>query len=325
LPIDSDRNLIAWFLRPFKPQTKQYWRIVLLCFVAASTFWLLNALNKNYSTQISYPIEFVYSKDRLIPVKPLPEEVLINVTGKGWKLLRKSLRFEIKPAEIFIRSLPRNNYLLGSALRPGLVNALDGLELNFVVTDTLFFNFNRKSSKTVILKLDPKQRVAENRFAMIGKAAIQPDSITFTGPTTLLDSIPDVFIVRLPNQLFSAPSSIEVPIEYDNKSLVKSNVNSVVVSVNIKPLVQEERQVIPEVVNIPRNKNVAVYPPSLLIRYQLLEDSVLLLNRNAFKVILNMATYKPQDTTVVPELVQKPTGARNVTVWPERVKVLLNN
>lgn len=293
--------------------------------MAASTFWLLNALNKSYSTQITYPVEFVYNKDRLIPIKPLPEEATINVTGKGWKLLRKSLRFELQPAQIYIQSLPSNNYLLGSALRPALLNALDGLELNFVVTDTLFFNFNRKSTKTVALELDPKQRVAENRFAMVGQANIQPDSVTFTGPTSLLDSIPDPFILHLPNQLFSAPASVEVPIEYDNKSLVKSDVGAAVVAVNIKPLMQEERQAIPEIVNVPWGRNVSVYPPSVLIRYQLLEDSMLLLNRDAFKVILNMATYNPQDTTVVPELVQKPAGTRNVTVWPDRVKVLLED
>ena len=325
MPIDRGKNIIAWFLRPFKPQTKQYWRIVLLCFVAASTFWLLNALNKSYSTQTTYPIQFVYSKDRLIPIKPLPEEVVINVTGKGWKLLRKSLRLEVKPAEIFIRAMPKNNYLLGSALRPSLVNAMDGLQLNFVVTDTLFFNFDRRTSKIVPLQLDPAQRVAESRFAMVGRPRIKPDSVRFTGPATFVDSINTPFIVRLPQQLFAASASVEVPVEYDNKALVKTSVESVVVDLTIRPLVQEERQVIPEPVNVPRGRNVAVYPPSVLVRYQLLEDSVQRLNKDAFKVILNMATLNLQDTTVVPELVQKPTGARNVTIWPERVKVIIRD
>jgi hypothetical protein len=325
LPINRGKNIIAWFLRPFKPQTKQYWRIVLLCFVAASTFWLLNALNKSYSTQTTYPVEFVYNKDRLIPVKPLPEEVIINVTGKGWKLLRKSLRLEVQPAEIYIRSLPRNNYLLGSALRPSLVNALDGLQLNFVATDTLYFNFDKRISKTVAVRLDPKQRVADNRFAMVGRAKVKPDSIQFRGPSSLLDSIPNPYYVRLPEQLLSASASIEVPIEYNNKPLVKSNVEKVVIDVKIKPLVQEERQVIPESVNIPRGRNVSIYPPSILVRYQVLEDSLALLNKDAFKVILNMSTLNPMDTTVVPELVQKPAGTRNVTIWPDRVKVLFGN
>src|SRR5690606_11570821 len=112
----------------------------------------------------------------------------------------------------------------GSALRPSLVNSLDGLQLNFVVTDTLYFNFDRRTSKTVPVLLDPKQRVAENRFAMVGRARVKPDSIRFTGPATLLDSISDPFFIRLPDQLLTASANIEVPIEYDNKSLVKSSV-----------------------------------------------------------------------------------------------------
>lgn len=154
----------------------------MLCFVAASTFWLLNALNKSYNTQTSYPIRFVYDENELIPIKPLPEEVSINVTGKGWKLLRKSLRLEVQPAEVYIRDLPRNNYLLGSALRPALVNALDGLQLNFVVTDTVYFDFDPKVEKRIALRLDPSQKLTDNQHVVVGPVQIKPDSVTFTGP-----------------------------------------------------------------------------------------------------------------------------------------------
>ncbi|MDX5346375.1 MAG: hypothetical protein LPK19_03930, partial [Hymenobacteraceae bacterium] len=86
--------------------------------MAATTFWLLNALNKSYTTKVSYPIRFVYNEQKLIPVQPLPEEVYINVTGKGWKLLRKSLMVDVKPAELYLRNLPYAKYIAGPALRP---------------------------------------------------------------------------------------------------------------------------------------------------------------------------------------------------------------
>jgi hypothetical protein len=323
LSFEKARNIILWFVRPFKPQTEHYWRIVVLCFVAAATFWLLNALNKSYSTQTTYPIRFVYNEQRLVPVKPLPEEVVVNVTGQGWKLLRKSLKVEVQPAEIYIRNLPRNNYLLGSALRPALVNAMDGLELKFVVTDTLFFNFNARVTRRVPLKLDPKQRVTDDKHAILRPVAITPDSITFRGPSSMVDSLPDPFLLRLPITNLTESAKIDVPIEYDNKSLVKADISEATVSVRIRPLQQRELQVIPELVNVPLRTNVTLRPQVVLIRYLALEDSGSVINADAFKAVVDFSRYNRQDSTVVPELVQKPAGARNVTLWPERIKAVL--
>ena len=296
----------------------------MLCFVAASTFWLLNALNKSYSTQTTYPIRFVYNDRTLVPIKPLPEEVLINVTGKGWKLLRKSLMVEVQPTEIHIRSLPRNNFILGSALRPGLVNVLDGLQLNFVVTDTLFFDFNERITRRIPLRLDPRQRITDDRFTIIGPVRISPDSITFTGPSSMVDSIRSPFLLRLPEQRLSTSAKVEVPINYDFKALVKADISEAVVTVNVKGLLQEERQVVPAPVNVPAGRELRLNPPFLLVRYQLLEDSVAVLNRDSFRAIVEYSKYNPQDSTLVPELVQKPAGVRRVTLWPERVKAVLD-
>lgn len=325
MPVEKVRNIVLWFAKPFRPQTKQYWRVVLLCFVAASTFWLLNALNKSYSTQTTYPVRFIFNADELIPVKPLPEEVVINVTGKGWKLLRKSLRVEVQPAEVYIRNLPRNNYLLGSALRPALVNALDGLQLNFVVTDTLYFNFNEKVSRTIPLRLDPSQKITGEKHALIGPVVIAPDSVTFTGPSSMVDSLPSPLLLRLPEQQLTEPTQVSVPLNYDNKSMVKASVEEVEVKLNVKNLVQEERQIIPEIVNAPAGKELTLRPQYVLVRYQLLEDSIPSLNRDNFKAILNYRRYNRQDSTLVPELVQKPAGVRNVTLWPDRIKAVVED
>ena len=323
MPFEKAKNIALWFLRPFRPRTKQYWRVVLLCFVAASTFWLLNALNKSYSTQTTYPIRFVYNNKSLVPVEPLPEEVTINVTGKGWKLLRKSLRFEVRPAEIYIRNLPSNNFLLGSALRPSLVNALNGLQLNFVTTDTVHFNFDERIKRTVALKLEPQQKIVADRHALVGPVTIKPDSVTFLGPSSEVDSLPSPFLLRLPDQNLTESAQVSVPINYGNRPLVTANIAQAVVNVNVKNLLQEERQLMAELINVPAGREANLQPPFLLVRYQLLEDSAALLNRDAFKAVLDYSKYNPQDSTLVPELVQKPPGVRHIILLPTRVKVTL--
>ncbi len=324
MPFEKARNIVLWFVRPFRPQTKQYWRVVLLCLVAASTFWLLNELNKSFSTQTTYPVAFIYDKQSLVATKPLPEEVTINVTGKGWKLLRKSLRLEVKPAEIYIRNVPKNDFLLGSALRPALVNAMDGLQLNFVVTDTLHFNFEEKVTRRIPLAIDPKQRLAAANFAVVGPVEITPQFIEFTGPASSVDSLRSPYLLRLPESQLQAPAEVEVPIVPKNPLLI-TNTDEAVVRVNVQALVQEEKQLVAELINAPTGKKMTLLPPYVLVRYQLLNDSGTTLNREGFKVVLDFAKYSQQDSTLVPELVQKPSGARNIRLLPPRVRVLLED
>lgn len=322
MPFEGVKNIVVWFTKPFRPQTKQYWRVVLLCFVAASTFWLLNALNKPYSTQTTYPIKFIYNEQQLVPLKPLPEEVVVNVNARGWKLLRKALRLEVQPAEIYIRNLPRSNYLLGSALRPALVNAMDGLELKFVVTDTLYFNFDRKISRTVKLQLDPQQQLAADGYEVVGPIKLSPDSVTFTGPSTIISNFPNPYPVRVPNTGLTATTTLEAPVTFKSPELVKVSTDEVEATITVKTLVNEERQLTPELVNMPEGKAFTLQPQTVLVRYQLFEDSVALLNRESFKAVLNFANYNPQDSTIAPELVQKPIGVRRVMLVPQRIKVI---
>jgi hypothetical protein len=229
----------------------------------------------------------------------------------------------VQPAEIFIRNLPRNNYLLGSALRPALVNAMDGLQLNFVVTDSLNFYFNTKVSRRVPLKLDPKQQITGNRYVVTGPVKITPDSVTFTGPSSMVDSIPSPFLLRLPAQKLTAPATIEVPIAYGDKTLVQSNIEQAEVAVEVKGLVQEERLVTPQLINAPPKRLITLTPASVLIRYQLLADSAAAVRQDTFKVVLDYSKYNLADSTLVPELVKMPANLRKVTLQPGRVKVVV--
>ena len=79
---------------------KKNWKAVVLCIFTATVFWFFNALNKDYTTTISFPLAFDYDRDRFIPVEPLPRDVRINVTGIGWNLFRRSTRVKVPPLVI---------------------------------------------------------------------------------------------------------------------------------------------------------------------------------------------------------------------------------
>lgn len=128
------------------------WRAIVLCFFAATIFWLFNSLNKDYTTNVSFPVRFEYDEENYIPVKPLPAGVRINVTGMGWDLFRRSLGFNIPPLVI---PLERPSEIKKIVAIPALfAYQMERLDINFVVSDTFRIAIEPKSNRWISLRLD---------------------------------------------------------------------------------------------------------------------------------------------------------------------------
>ncbi|AKQ47789.1 hypothetical protein TH63_17065 [Rufibacter radiotolerans] len=296
---------------------------MLLCFLTAATFWLLNALNKNYTTQVSYPIEFKYDHKALVPVKPLPEEVMINVTGKGWKLLQKNLLFNVKPAELSIRGLPYVKRLPGTALRPAISGALDGLSLNFVITDTVSFDFDRLVRRKLPLTLDSTQLKLEAGYGFVGPVKVRPDSVTFTGPEQILNLFPSPYPLSLPTDVLKAPFKGELPLTYDFTTLVKADVSEAEVQFGVVPLERKEVTVQPVLQNFPPGLLLRVLNGPITVQYSFLPKNQELVQPELFQVALDYLKFNATDSTIAPVMLQRSPKTRNITVLPGRVKISL--
>mgnify|MGYP000489331719 CR=1 FL=1 len=117
---------------------RRNWKAIALCFFAATVFWFLNALNKTYTTNLRFPLTFEFDRQNFVPVKALPGEIRLNVTGNGWNLFRRSTGVKIPPLEIPLERPVETKKIVGSTLPAFFTNQLDGLEINYVLTDTIF-------------------------------------------------------------------------------------------------------------------------------------------------------------------------------------------
>ncbi|QHL88287.1 hypothetical protein GU926_12930 [Nibribacter ruber] len=291
--------------------------------MTATTFWVLNSLNKSYIARISYPIQFVYDQRQLVPVKPLPEEVMVSVTGKGWKLLRKNLMFQVKPAELSIRGLPYVKRLPGAALRPAIANALDGLELNYVATDTLYFDFDHLITRKIPLGIDTAQVRIGPGFTYGGQLRIQPDSVAFTGPKQIISMFPSPYPLAPPEAALQSSFKGELPLLYDFTELVKANISKAQVQFAVLPLDKLEVVVQPVLKNFPPKYRLAYLNGPVKVKYAFHPRNRGLIEAAQFEVTLDYAQYNAADSSIVPTITQKPTGIRQASIAPGKVKISL--
>lgn len=322
MPAERAKNIVLWIFKPFFARDRHYWKVVLLCLAAAATFWFLNALNKTYTNvRTTYPLEFVYNKEKLIPLNPLPEEIMINVSGKGWKLLRKYLKLDVRPAEIVLLSTPRNDYLLGSELRADVAAVLDGLQLNFIFTDTIYFKFDRLIERKIPLAVDSSSIQTTPNVALTSRIQINPDSVLFKGPASIVDSLPSPFPVELPQNIVDRSFKRFIPIEYPNKSLVTASVTDVEVSFAISPIAWQELPVVPFIQNLPEGREATVEPGTVVIRYGQQANGQVAVTPDQFTVVADFATYNPADSTAEVKLIRQPASVQKATLQPGKVKI----
>jgi hypothetical protein len=317
LPLTRAARLVRWFTSPFYGQESSYWRAVTVCFLAASTFWLLNALNKTYSTRITYPLTWRYDATRYIPVQPLPTEVAVNVTGRGWKLLRKSLMLDVKPAEVSLTRPPTaTRFITGQSLRPALQVAMEGMQFNYILTDTLWIEFDELVTRRLPLALSPGADGAALPYA----ARFVPESIAFRGPARTVNSLASPYPVHLPKApAGSSDGAIIVPI--GGPASVETNVQEIQVRLQPRPLLTVPVQVVPERNNFPVGGRFRLIPATVTVEVQCFPEDTAHLNLQELRVMLNYRKLTAPDSSLEPMLVQSPKLARGTIVKTPRVRI----
>jgi len=317
MPLARSARLLRWFTRPFYGQGRSYWQAVTACFLAASTFWLLNALGKTYTTRILYPLAWRYDDTRYIAVQPLPTEVAVNVTGRGWKLLRKQLMLDVKPAEIALsRGLPATRYVTGRAVRPALQNAMEGLQFNYLVSDTLWVSFDRLVRRRLPLVLSP----ATDGSALPYDARFEPQSVVFQGPAEQVEALASPYPVHLPQAPASSTNgTLRVPI--GGPELVTTNVPEVKVRLQARPLVRVPLLVVPELVGFPANQRYELRPALVRVQLQCFQEDTAQLDPSQVRVELRFGSFIGPDSSLQPILTHTPAVTRGSRVVTPAVHV----
>lgn len=310
-------RLLRWFTSPFYGQGRSYWQAVTACFLVASTFWLLNALGKTYTTRILYPLAWRYDEARYIAVQPLPTEVAVNVTGRGWKLLRKQLMLDVKPAEIaLLRGMPATRYVTGAAVRPALQTAMEGLQFNYLISDTLWVSFDRLVKRRLPLELSP----AADGSALPYAALFEPKSVVFQGPAEQVEALADPYPVHLPQAPASSTNgTLRVPI--GGPELVTTSVPEVKVRLQPRPLVSITLQIVPELVGFPASSGYELQPATVRVRVQCFREDTARLDPSQVHVQLRFGSFIGPDSTLQPILTEMPDVIRGSRIITPAVRI----
>ncbi len=303
------------------PKILGNWKVVVLSFLGATTFWFFSALGKNYDSRINYPIEFVFDNDSLVAVKPLPKYVDIDVSGGGWDLFKETFWFGSDPIVFELDNPAAIRYLTRPTILPILSGQLNAYRINFLFTDTLFIEIDRKVSKKVNLRLDSTKINMSEDFRLISAINVAPDTAIIYGPSSFIDTLKNEYFFELDaeeiDKDFDRFLKLGLPEDFD----IYSNPPTVNVKFQVSQFDRLEMETTIEMQNFPADSSVFISEPKVVVHFVVQNELREEYYPEDFKIVVDYNLISKADSTAPAIVVFHPENVIEVETVPDSLVV----
>lgn len=281
---------------------RRNWKAVMLCVFTATVFWLFNALNKTYRTNISFPLAFEYDKENFIPVEGLPKSVRLNVTGSGWELFKRSAGVKADPLAIALDGLEEVKKIVGSQLRSSFTYQLNGLEINHVLSDTIHVDLEPKIGRWVKVDVDSVQYNIKQGYNLTSDVAVRPDSTYVVGPRRIVEKIREPVMLNIPQRNIDKHYVETISVELPFKEIVSIEPRGVSVMFNVEKMVRVQDSVALTIENIPATVSEVMNSRKLPVTLSIPESFMQNLRMDSVKAVLDLRNFTGGTAKILPRV-----------------------
>lgn len=318
---------MATLQKPFanlNPRKMANLKVAALCFLAAATFWVLNALNKdNYTTVVDYPIEIIFDEKEYMAVDKLPSRIKIEINGNGWDLLRKYFKINETSFLIEINNPSSKNYILTSEIRRSLAESLSPTGLVSMVSDTIKFQVDKIVTRKIKVVPDTTTNTLAKNHRLVGNIEVDPDMVNIKGPTSILQQLEGTLKIPLGEEKINKNFNKILPLEAPNslKDYLSLDEESVYIRFDVTQMLEGNKRLKIKTVNFPRNVSTNGELTTVMMSYLIDERQVSELGNYEFEAILNYNNRNREDSTIAIQVSPKPVFLEKIKFEPEIIKL----
>ncbi len=290
------------------------WKAVILCVLAAATFWIFNAFNKSHSSTIRFPLHFDFDNQRYVAVKPLPQQININVTASGWELFRKSMGVKLPELIISLDRPLEIKKIPASGVVPLVIDQLGSLQLNYITTDTLHIHLDEKVSKIFRLKADLSNLKLKEGFGFMGVVEVIPDTVVIDGPRSIIKSLPDTISLPILAKGISKSFSDEVEIPLFDSESINRNPPVVAVKIEVGPMETMETTLKLKVIHQLRKGKAFADSVKAFIQIPVNQKEDFISRRADISALIDLKEASQKSQQLFPKIIGLPVYARVISI-----------
>lgn len=307
------------------PRTKdEKIKVVVFCIIISTTFWFFSALNKSdYVTQISYPVEFSYNSEEFVAVTPLPGEIQLEVTGGGWDLMIRSFGFGMEPLLIELEDPVQSNFKLTSSLRGEITPKLEPVTVNFILSDSIVYNIERRIKRSIPLAYDSAAILLAADYRRISDISIQPAVVQFSGPESMVNALPEPFIIPASEDLIDETVMENFDIPDLPSELITADVSEVQVRFEVDEFVPFQRTLPIMKLNF-TDSTLSVSPDATIVTYTIRRSEEVRADSLDIMLIADYYSFDAQDSTIEVSVAVQAGHINDLQLQQQKVKVISN-
>lgn len=259
-----------------RDKVKFYQKLLVFFFflVVATIFWFLSALNRDYTTDIQYPVKYTNLPKGKVLMNELPENLTLKVTGHGYTLLKHRLSRRLLPIIFDVNSFILSSiddsvnqkfYVLSRVAQNKITNQLSSeIGIQEILPDSIIFVFSDVTSKRLPVK--PVLNIEfESQFMVKGAITSIPDSVDVEGPQSMLDTMQFAYTQALAIAKVKETQSKTIGFrEFDQ---VYYSGKEVTVNIPVEQFTETSLKIPIVPVNVPEELSLKLFPAEITVSF----------------------------------------------------------
>jgi hypothetical protein len=301
--------------------------VFLICLAIATTLWFLNALGKDYTASVSYPVKFINPPENQFLANSTPVKLDLKIEGQGFTLLRfKMLSFS--PITLDIESITSNlesNSGKFTVLSRNLFDEVseqlsNEIKITEIKPDVLDIILDSLTTKTVPVELDINVDFVPQTNLKAPITTI-PDKVEITGPTILLEKISAVKTkVSFQNKL-DASINQEIDLIHPEKTTILPE--KVTLVIEVEKYTEKELKIPVEILNKPDKARIKLFPSEVKVLFMVGLSRFEKIKASDFGASVDYNSIEPEVNNLNITLYKKPEFIQGIRFSPEKVEFLI--
>ncbi|WP_083634257.1 CdaR family protein [Saccharicrinis aurantiacus] len=242
--------------------------IYLIFFLIATALWFLNALRKEYVTNISYPIKYSNLPDDYILHGTTDDRLQLKIRAQGYSLLPYYFGKDEAPLFLSVSNFKLKSegesqfaYVLSREYLNAVSSRLaNNIELIEIFPDTLSVSLDKKQRKIVPVKHQSTFTYAAEYYPS-GNVDIDPERIEVSGPSSIIDTLK--FVELIPKDFANLKDSIDEFVAIRPIKNVILNPEKVNLNLPIEPFTEKKISIPVLAINLPDSLKVRTFPAKI--------------------------------------------------------------
>ena len=284
--------------------------------------WLSVAMREEYHVSIAAPLSIEDVPPDWAIRTPVPLAVQLRFRGDGWRLAGLLLGREIRLAFSYANFSAGKGAITTSDIADK-IGLRAGIQLVGVKPDSIHVAIDPFSEKTVPVVPDYTISFRDG-YGQVGSVAVQPESVTIGGATSILEHITTWPTTRASFEDVRVPVDTRIALESTTAYDLTFSTSIVRVRVDVQPIAEKVFSGLSvHVLSVPATHEVILIPPKveLVVRGGIEQLSQLTLAQ--FRVWVDYETIRAETTRTIETHTLAPEGTQIVLKRPERLEFIV--